>query len=73
MRVTKLIREYVEKSVRANYPKSVAELVWEEHRKSMSDAITEANEQVFENFFNFQMQKLHNLLNLVRASVRDRL
>ena len=48
MRVTKLIREYVEKRVNESYPKSVAELVWEEHRKSISDAITEANERVSE-------------------------
>ena len=48
MRVTRLIREYVEKKVNESYPKSVAELVWEEHRKSMSDAITEANEKIFE-------------------------
>lgn len=48
MRVTRLIREYVEKKVKENYPKSVAELVWEEHKKSMSDAITEANEKIFE-------------------------
>lgn len=48
MRVTKLIREYVEKRVNESYPKSVAELVWEEHSKSINSAITEANEKVFE-------------------------
>ena len=48
MRVTKLIREYVEKKVNESYPKTVAELVWEEHGRSINDAITEANEKVFE-------------------------
>ena len=48
MRVTKLIREYVEKKVRESYPKSVAELVYEEHSKKINDAITEANEKVYE-------------------------
>ena len=48
MRVTRLIREYVERSVKENYPKSVAELVYEEHRKKTDDAITEANKKVYE-------------------------
>ena len=48
MRVTKLIREYVEKSVRANYPKSAEELAWEEQTKKMNEAIAEGNELVHE-------------------------
>lgn len=48
MRVTKLIREYVVKKVNESYPKSVAELVYEEHSKKINDAITEANEKAFE-------------------------
>jgi vacuolar-type H+-ATPase catalytic subunit A/Vma1 len=48
MRVTKLIREYVEKKVNESYPKSVAELVYEEHGRKINDAITEANEKVYE-------------------------
>ena len=48
MKVTRLIREYVEKKVNESYPKTVAELVWEEHGISINDAITEANERVFE-------------------------
>ena len=48
MRVTKLIREYVEKKVRESYPKTVAELVYEEHGKNINGAITEANEKVYE-------------------------
>lgn len=48
MRVTKLIREYVEKKVNKSYPKSVAELVYEEHNRKINDAITEANEKVYE-------------------------
>lgn len=48
MRVTKLIREYVVKKVNESYPKSVAELVWEEHSKSLDSAVTEAHERVFE-------------------------
>jgi vacuolar-type H+-ATPase subunit H len=48
MKVTRLIREYVVKKVNESYPKSVAELVYEEHNKSISDAITEANERVSE-------------------------
>ena len=48
MRVTRLIREYVEKKVKENYPKTVAELVYEEHNNNISDAITEANEKVYE-------------------------
>lgn len=48
MKVTRLIREYVVKKVNENYPKSVAELVYEEHCKNMKDAITEANEKIFE-------------------------
>lgn len=48
MKVTKLIREYVEKKVNESYPKSVAELVYEEHNRKINDAITEANEKVYE-------------------------
>lgn len=48
MRVTKLIREYVVRSVNANYPKSAEELAWEEHNHNISNAITEANEIVYE-------------------------
>ena len=48
MRVTRLIREYVEKKVRESYPKSVAELVYEKHSKNLNEAITEANEKVYE-------------------------
>lgn len=48
MKVTKLIREYVEKKVNESYPKSVAELVYEEHGKKINEAITEANEKVYE-------------------------
>ena len=48
MKVTKLIREYVEEKVRESYPKTVAELVWEKHEKSINEAITEVNEKVFE-------------------------
>jgi hypothetical protein len=48
MRVTKLLREYVEKKVEESYPKSVAELVYQEHNKNINEAITEANEKVYE-------------------------
>lgn len=48
MRVTKLIREYVEKKVSESYPKTVAELEWEEHDKSLDEVVTEARERVFE-------------------------
>lgn len=48
MKVTKLIREYVEKKVRESYPESVAELVYEKHDKSLDNAIEEANEKIFE-------------------------
>lgn len=48
MKVTKLIREYVTEKVNASYPKTVAELVYEEHGKNISKAITEANEKVYE-------------------------
>ena len=46
MRVTKLIREYVEKKVKEAYPKTEAELIWEEKNSIIHNAITEANEQV---------------------------
>ena len=46
MRVTRLIRDYVEKSVKANYPKSAEELAWDERSKKLSEAMTEANEIV---------------------------
>ena len=48
MRVTRLIRDYVEKKVKESYPKSVAELVYEEHSKNKNDAIAEANEKIYE-------------------------
>ena len=46
MRVTKLIREYVEKKVREAYPKSLEELAWETKSKKANEAITKANELV---------------------------
>ena len=48
MRVTKLIREYVEKKVKESYPKTAAEIAYEEHNKNINHAITEANEKVYE-------------------------
>jgi hypothetical protein len=48
MRVTRLIREYVEKKVREAYPKTIEELAWEEHDKSLDEAVAEANEKIFE-------------------------
>ena len=48
MRVTKLIREYVEKRVREAYPKSEAELAWEAKSKKVNEALTKANELVNE-------------------------
>ena len=48
MKVTKLIREYVTEKVSENYPKTVAELAWEEHGKNINKAITEANEKIYE-------------------------
>jgi hypothetical protein len=46
MRVTKLIREYVEKKVREAYPKSEAELIWEEKSRRANEALTRANDVV---------------------------
>lgn len=46
MRVTKLIREYVEKKVKEAYPKSEAELVWEEKSRRANEALTRANDVV---------------------------
>ena len=46
MRVTKLIREYVEKRVKAAYPKSEAELIWEEKSRRANEALTRANDVV---------------------------
>ena len=43
MRVTKIIREYVEKKVRENYPKSPAEIKWQEEQDKMEKAIEEAD------------------------------
>lgn len=43
MRVTKIIREYVEKKVRENYPKSPAEIKWQEEQDKMSKAVEEAD------------------------------
>ena len=46
MRVTKLIREYVEKKVKEAYPKSEAELIWEEKSRRTNEALTRANDIV---------------------------
>ena len=46
MRVTKLIREYVEKRVIAAYPKSEAELAWEAKSKKVNEALTKANDLI---------------------------
>ena len=46
MRVTKLIREYVEKKVKESYPKTAEEFAWEERSKALSQAMTEVNEIV---------------------------
>lgn len=46
MRVTKLIREYVEKKVKEAYPKSEAEIRWEEKSNKVNEAITKANDLV---------------------------
>ena len=43
MRVTKFIREYVEKKVFETYPKSEAEIKWEEKRNKVDEALTKAN------------------------------
>ena len=48
MRVTKLIKEYVEKRVYEAYPKSEAELAWEAKSKRVNEALTKANELVNE-------------------------
>ena len=48
MRVTKLIREYVEKRVNAAYPKSEAELMWNAKSKKMNEALAKANELINE-------------------------
>jgi len=46
MRVTKLIREYVAKKVNEAYPKSEAEIRWEEKSNRVNEAITKANDLV---------------------------
>ena len=46
MRVTKLIREYVVKKVNEAYPKSEAEIRWEEKSNKVNEAITRANDLV---------------------------
>ena len=46
MRVTKLIREYVEKKVKEAYPMSEAELIWEEKSRRTNKALTRANDVV---------------------------
>ena len=46
MRVTKLIREYVEKKVKEAYPKSEADLIWEEKSRRTNEALTKANDVV---------------------------
>lgn len=42
MRVTRLIRDYVEKRVREQFPKTAEELTWEAEKDKMSAAIEEA-------------------------------
>ena len=46
MRVTKLIREYVEKKVHEAYPKADAELIWEEKSRKANEALTKANDMI---------------------------
>lgn len=46
MRVTKLIRDYVGKRVRDAYPKTSAELAWEEKQARMSKAMEEGEKLV---------------------------
>ena len=48
MKVTRLIREYVERKVRESYPKTEIELTWEEHDKNLDEAVAEADEIIFE-------------------------
>lgn len=48
MRATKLIKEYVEKQVKARFPKSMDEILWDHETERMSKAITEANEKIEE-------------------------
>lgn len=48
MKVTRLIREYVERKVRESYPKTEIELAWEEHDKNLDEAVAEAEEIIFE-------------------------
>lgn len=43
MRVTRIIRDYVEKKVRENYPKAPAEIKWQEEQDKMNKAIEEAD------------------------------
>lgn len=42
MRVTRIIREYVEKRVREQFPKTTEELAWEAEKDKMSKAIEQA-------------------------------
>ena len=42
MKVTKLIKEYVEKRVREQFPKTAEELAWEAEKDRMSKAFEEA-------------------------------
>ena len=42
MRVTKLIKDYVEKRVREKFPKTTEELTWEAEKEKMSKAIEQA-------------------------------
>lgn len=46
MRVTKLIREYVGKRVNEAYPKTSAELHWEEKKAQMSKAMEEGDKLI---------------------------
>ena len=48
MRVTKLIREYVEKKVRETYPKSPEELAWEEELDRFHKSEREFEERGYE-------------------------
>ncbi len=46
MRVTKLIREYIEEKVNEAYPKPEATLCWEEKSNRVNEAMTEAEEKI---------------------------
>lgn len=46
MKVTKLIREYVEKRVKEQFPKTAEELAWEAEQDKMRKAIEEAEKLI---------------------------